>query len=72
MLPASVRIDIDKSIEVPDIGVAKEPDVVPRRVYIRGTELRKYGYTKGCPGCEASRRGGKLKNHTPACRARIE
>ena len=45
----------------------------PKRVYIRReVELVRYGFTPGCPGCDAARDGGEPKNHTQVCRNRIE
>ena len=45
----------------------------PRRVYIRrDKELKKYGYTVGCPGCDAARANLSGKDHTEACRERIQ
>ena len=36
-------------------------------------ELEKYGFTPGCAGCEAKRRGGIAKSgHNENCRKRIE
>ena len=34
--------------------------------------LEKFGYTKGCAGCEAKIFGTRHQNHTVACRARLE
>ena len=34
--------------------------------------LKIFGYTKGCLGCEAKLFGIEHRNHTPACRARME
>ena len=43
-----------------------------RRVYIRrSTELKKYGFTDGCPGCTAARDSRGAKAHSEACRERI-
>eukprot|EP00971_Amphidinium_carterae_P347951 6490241-Amphidinium_carterae.3 len=35
-------------------------------------ELREFGYTKNCPGCDAARLGLPARGHTEACRVRIE
>ena len=46
---------------------------VPRRAKIRRNhELRMYGYTPGCPGCDAALRDAELVNHSEICRSRIE
>ncbi len=45
----------------------------PWAVYIRkAVELRKYGYTQGCPGCEAARYGLPPQTHSAECWQRIE
>ena len=45
----------------------------PRRVYIRkGVELLKYGYSVGCPGCDAARSNTAAKPHSEPCRLRLE
>jgi hypothetical protein len=56
------------------LTVPVEPkENVPRRVYIRkSVELEKYGYTVGCEGCNAARRGKTGILHKEACRKRIE
>ena len=44
-----------------------------RRTLIRrAVELRMYGFTDGCPGCEAAASGSKALGHSEACRRRIE
>ena len=57
--------------ELPDRG-----DVivgVAMRTYLRkNVELKRYGFTAGCPGCDAARLNTVPKLHTAACRTRIE
>ena len=65
-------------------AVAHPPAVPPRvfdrdasgsrSVYIRKAELEKFGYTAGCPTCDAQRAGLLTagKNHTAECRLRLE
>ena len=44
-----------------------------RRVWIRrNVDLRQYGFTDACLGCEAAAKGLKAVGHTEACRSRIE
>ena len=44
-----------------------------RHVYLqRNLELRKYGYSVGCPGCDAARAGSAQRGYVEACRKRIE
>ena len=46
---------------------------IARRSGITQTELHKYGFTPGCPGCIAKQRGEVAKRgHSEACRKRIE
>ena len=33
--------------------------------------IKRFGYTRGCLGCEAKLFGIEHRNHTPACRARL-
>ena len=35
-------------------------------------ELKQFGYTKGCPGCDAAMNGRRAVQHSDACRSRIE
>ena len=50
-----------------------EKEIVPRRRVITMRELEKYGFTPGCAGCEAKRRGGIAKSgHSEECRKRVE
>jgi hypothetical protein len=52
--------------------VRDEP--APKRVYIRNTDLERWGYTSNCHRCNLMREGRSAagKAHTEACRARIE
>lgn len=44
-----------------------------KRAHIRrAVELRQYGFTEGCPGCEAASKGARELGHSEACRRRIE
>ena len=53
---------------------ASASDPVPRSFRITQTLLDKFDYTKGCPKCEAMRRGHEHKtvHHKRDCRKRIE
>ena len=46
----------------------------PKHVYIRDTDLEKFGCTSGCRRCGLMRENRPARGirHTPACRARIE
>ena len=73
ILPAVVHAE-------PIVGVAQLPPplepaaaAAPRRVYIRkGVELLKYGYSVGCPGCDAARSSTAARPHSEPCRLRLE
>ena len=59
--------------ELPEKAKPRNYASGPRRVYIRrDKELKKYGYTVGCPGCDAARANLSGKDHTEACRERIQ
>ena len=45
-----------------------------RKLYIKGEDIRAFGYTVGCVKCDHDRRygpGRTTKGHSDACRARI-
>ena len=71
-----VRVSAESAVprqDLPDAPRLRAPEIESRRVYIRrDTELKKYGYTDGCPGCIAAQTGGKAVPHSEACRRRIE
>ena len=51
---------------IPGSEQAKESEVQegvpkPRRYHIRSADVRKYGFTKGCPKCEAIMVGGQAE-----------
>ena len=49
------------------------PEPLTRRMPITHKEIEKYGYTEGCPGCDAKRRGEiARRGHSEKCRKRIE
>ena len=59
--------------ELPQKAKPRSHATGPRRVYIRkDKELKKYGYTVGCPGCNAARSNMSGKDHSEACRERIQ
>ena len=44
-----------------------------KRTFIRrAVELRQFGFTEGCPGCEAAAKGARELGHSETCRRRIE
>ena len=47
---------------------------ISRKIYIKGEDIRVYGYTVGCAKCDHERRygpGRTTNGHSDACRARI-
>ena len=58
---------------LPPHPVPRAFEFVSRQVKIRrDVELRLYGYSEGCGGCEAAKAGTIPRNHSMACRSRIE
>ena len=49
-------------------------DIAARRVYITRRNLEQFGFTAGCPACDATRTGTRTPGigHVEACRERIE
>ena len=52
----------------------RKAEPVPRSFRITQEKLERFGHTKGCPKCEAMRRGDEhdTVHHSTACRSRIE
>ena len=51
---------------------ASAPQVYARRARINPADLKQFGYTVGCQGCEAVEIGGQRRGHNEECRSRIE
>ena len=51
---------------------AEVPESIARRMYIRKTDIIRFGETDGCPGCRTTMLGKPPQSHTAACRERIE
>ena len=79
--------DAPTDLSEPMLIVPQLPDVEPtttktyrsdkrgtRNVYIRKTDLEKFGYTAGCPACEVHRAGLPMpgQGYTAECRKRLE
>ena len=59
--------------ELQDNFVPNRKKGLKRRFRIRrNVELRQYGLTDGCPGCEAAEKRAKAVGHTEICRKRVE
>ena len=53
------------------IGDEAKGEVVPRRMYIRKSDVEEHGYTVRCPGCILILRGTARQEHSDACRRRL-
>ena len=73
-LPMPISITPDTPDVPPVPAVAADGERKARRYYITTRDLERYGYTQGCPACDAIRarmdRIGIL--HSPRCRERVE
>ena len=57
---------------IPDMQpTAGQEDFIFKDVYIKRSDIMKYGYTVGCGGCNALRLRKRPQRHTAACRQRI-
>ena len=64
----SAKANPDKDVIKPSGG-----DYVPRRAKITRKDLRRHGYTAGCPGCIAMEsESGRRAMHSRECRDRLE
>ena len=68
--PVALKLDVQPAeIELPRVYPSARG---PSRVYIRASvELKKYGFTTGCLGCDAVQLGTAQRPHNEECRARI-
>ena len=70
--------DVSTDLPEPMLIIPQLPDVNPaptkayhsdnkgtRNVYIRKTDIEKFGYTSGCPACEVHRAGLPMSGQTP-------
>ena len=69
-------VEIELAEEKPeDVLPAAEPkrrNYIPRGIYVRrDVELKQFGYTDGCDGCERARAGLSHRAHSQACKQRI-
>ena len=59
-------------MQLQDLFVTNRRKGLKQRVRIRRADLRQYGFTDACPGCNASAKGLKPVGHSEECRTRIE
>ena len=57
---------------MPETPIQEPEKVLVRDFRITIEILEKFGYTQGCAGCEARRLKTEHRNHTAACRDRLE
>ena len=74
--PRVNTFDIRSRIVVPveqpsEVEVGRMREFARRRWRIEASDLSTHGYTMGCPGCNAHRRGARAVRHSEICRARI-
>ena len=50
----------------------KEELKQPYAFHTKREDYEKYGYSRGCPGCQALLTGTTKQKHTPQCRQRME
>ena len=66
---------IEIPMEIEDPGMQRpemdEKEVVPRRLYIKASDIGKHGASSGCKGCIAHMRGAGGVAHSEACRKRL-
>ena len=53
------------------LGVGVRAPGAARNLYVRRTDIDRFGATVGCPGCIALAVGGRSATHSAQCRARI-
>ena len=69
----SLRVSFPRASSAPTAQLTRGTDIVPRRLYLKPADFRKYGFTQGCPGCtHAQTNIGPKRNHSEACRHRME
>ena len=67
--PVGIRIEMEEPMQpIPEIP---DTQIRVKRVTIKKGDLATHGYTEGCRGCNAIRRGEPPANHNEACRRRI-
>ena len=77
-VPVQVRFEEEEPKEAPIETKPSLKEGLTRRVFITDRDLKKYGYTEGCVGCESRLRGppGRQnrarRNHDETCRRRLE
>ena len=69
----SLRVSFPRTASAPTAQPTRGTGIVPRRLYLKPADFKKYGFTQGCPGCtHAQTNIGPKRNHSEACRNRME
>ena len=71
-LPADMAGPMLALAPVPQVVVAAPVDRAASRLYIRWSDVQKYGYSMNCPGCRSVMTGATAHAHTEECRRRLE
>ncbi len=69
-LPMAIEIWPERDVRVPP-AVVVTGGPTPRETYIGKRQLGKHGFTPGCAGCKAARKGARPVAHSSHCRKRI-
>ena len=68
-----LRVSFPRTASAPTAQPTRGTGIVPRRLYLKPADFKKYGFTQGCPGCtHAQTNIGPKRNHSEACRNRME
>ena len=70
-LPAERQLQPINPSQIPRVSVDVDGDPEVRDFKIMKRDLEKYGFTDGCPGCEAARDNRQQRPHTDKCRERM-
>ena len=73
-IPVVIAAEPEEADDFPEVQrpERRQSDKRPPSLYIKKADLIKYGYTKGCKGCNAARGNLRAVGHSEACRIRIE
>ena len=67
-----VSVSMSDRVDMPmEVPMPPEPEVKVRRLYVKRTDIAKFGYTTGCLGCSAMMRKAAPVAHGDECRKRV-
>eukprot|EP00435_Cladocopium_sp_Y103_P060831 s663_g22.t1 len=72
-LPVEIELaPRDEKLDDAPAQEVKKKSYVPRGLYVRkDVELKQFGFTEGCDGCERAKHGLSHRQHSAACKKRI-